>query len=119
MTDQEKITAELSTALKNGDNETAEKVARKALESGIKPLDIIQKILVPVELVEETVPEAEYATAVAAQLGAELVLCAVIDTPTAASMIVAVSRSCGSAGNSERSIFTQSIGSAESFDRLE
>ncbi len=48
---------------------------------------VIHKILVPVELVEEAPPEVDYAIDVAAQLGAELILVAVIDTAAAASMI--------------------------------
>lgn len=47
MTDQEKITTDLSQALKNGDNESAVKLTKQALEGGMKPLDIIQNILVP------------------------------------------------------------------------
>ena len=48
---------------------------------------VISKILVPVELVEETPPEVNYAVRVAEQLDAELILVAVIDTAAAASMI--------------------------------
>ena len=48
---------------------------------------VISKILVPVELVEETPPEVNYALQVAKQLAAELILVAVIDTAAAASMI--------------------------------
>lgn len=48
---------------------------------------VINKILVPVELVEATVPDAGYAIELAAQLRADLILVAVIDTPAAASMI--------------------------------
>lgn len=47
MTDQDKITTDLSQALKNGDNESAVKLTKQALEGGMKPLDIIQNILVP------------------------------------------------------------------------
>ena len=48
---------------------------------------IIRKILVPVELVEETAPEADYAINLATQLKADLILVAVIDTSAAASMM--------------------------------
>lgn len=48
---------------------------------------VIKKILVSIELVEEAAPDADYAIQVAAQLGADLILAAVIDTPAAASMI--------------------------------
>lgn len=51
------------------------------------PDRVIHKILVPIELVEETPPDAGYAIKLASQLGAELILVAVIDTPAAASMI--------------------------------
>lgn len=37
----------LSTALKTGANDQAEALTRKALQEGVKPLDIIQKVLVP------------------------------------------------------------------------
>ncbi len=47
----------------------------------------INKILVPVELVEDSAPDADYAIQLAAQLGADLILVAVLDTPAAASMI--------------------------------
>ena len=47
----------------------------------------INKILVPVELVEEAAPNADYAIELAAQLKADLILVAVLDTPAAASMI--------------------------------
>lgn len=47
MTDQDKITTDLSQAIKNGDNESAVKLTKQALEGGMKPLDIIQNILVP------------------------------------------------------------------------
>jgi nucleotide-binding universal stress UspA family protein len=48
---------------------------------------VIHKILVPLELVEETPPEVDYAIDLAVQLDAELILVAVIDTAAAASMI--------------------------------
>ena len=48
---------------------------------------VISKILVPVELVEETPPDIGYALQIANQLDAELIFVAVIDTATAASMI--------------------------------
>ena len=48
---------------------------------------VINKILVPIELVEETAPDAGYAIQLAAQLEADLILVAVIDTPAVASMI--------------------------------
>ncbi|RLC99153.1 MAG: hypothetical protein DRI65_17550, partial [Chloroflexota bacterium] len=47
MTDQDKISANLSTALENGANETAIKVTHQTLEAGMRSLDIIQKILMP------------------------------------------------------------------------
>jgi len=47
MSDEKKISVELREALKNGENETAEKITREALAAGMRPLDIIQKILVP------------------------------------------------------------------------
>jgi len=47
----------------------------------------INKILVPVELVEEAAPNADYAIELAAQLKADLILVAVLDTSAAASMI--------------------------------
>ena len=48
---------------------------------------VIEKILVPIELVESNAPDAAYAIQVAAQLGADLILVAVIDTPAAATMV--------------------------------
>ena len=51
------------------------------------PDRVIHKILVPIELVEERTPDAGYAIQLASQLGADLILVAVIDTPAAASMI--------------------------------
>lgn len=45
--DFEQLSNELSAALKQGANDQAEGLTRKALEEGAKPLDIIQKILVP------------------------------------------------------------------------
>ena len=47
MTDPDKITTDLRQALKNGDNESAVKLTKQALKGGMKPLDIIQNILVP------------------------------------------------------------------------
>lgn len=47
MTDHDGIRADLATALRKGDNETAEKITRQALDIGMKPLDIIQTIMVP------------------------------------------------------------------------
>ena len=52
-----------------------------------EPERVIRKILVPVEMMGATAPDADYAIKVAAQLGADLILVAVIDTPAAASMI--------------------------------
>jgi len=43
----EKIAADLSEALKNGVTEEAKVMTQQALEAGIKPLDIIEDILVP------------------------------------------------------------------------
>ena len=48
---------------------------------------VVHKILVPVELVEETGRDAGYAIDLAAQLRADLILVAVIDTPAAATLI--------------------------------
>ena len=48
---------------------------------------VIKKILVPVELVEDFSPDADYAIQLAAQLRADLILVAVVDTSAAASMI--------------------------------
>lgn len=48
---------------------------------------VIKKILVPVELVEDSSPDASYAIQLASQLKADMILVAVIDTPAAASMI--------------------------------
>lgn len=48
---------------------------------------VIHKILVPIELVEEREADATYAIRLAAQLRADLLLVAVIDTPAAAAMI--------------------------------
>ncbi|MEM7205498.1 MAG: universal stress protein [Planctomycetota bacterium] len=47
----------------------------------------IRRILVPVELSEPEVPEMDYAIRVAAQLGAELVLFACIDTPAMVGLV--------------------------------
>lgn len=43
----ENLAAELSEALKKGQTEQAEKLTQQALEQGMEPLDIVQKILVP------------------------------------------------------------------------
>ncbi len=43
----EKLITELGEALKKGLSEEAEKLTRQALEQGMDPLDIVQKILVP------------------------------------------------------------------------
>jgi len=48
---------------------------------------VIRRILAPVVLSEAGHPEMDYAIAVAAQLGAELVLFACIDTPAMVSLI--------------------------------
>ncbi len=48
---------------------------------------MIRRILAPVVLSEPAVPDMDYAIAVAAQLGAELVLFACIDTPAMVSLI--------------------------------
>ena len=41
------LAAELSEALKNGQTDEAEKLTQQALDQGVEPLDIVQKILVP------------------------------------------------------------------------
>lgn len=51
------------------------------------PQRVVNKILVPIELVEETALDADYAIRIAAQLGADLILVAVIDTPAAAKLV--------------------------------
>jgi 5-methyltetrahydrofolate--homocysteine methyltransferase len=43
----EKLIADLSEALKKGLTNEAEKLTQQAIEQGMKPLDIVQKILVP------------------------------------------------------------------------
>jgi 5-methyltetrahydrofolate--homocysteine methyltransferase len=43
----DKLSDELSEALKKGDSEEAEKLTRQALDQGLAPLDVVQKILVP------------------------------------------------------------------------
>ncbi len=43
----EKMITDLSAALKNGLTEEAEQLTNQALEQGMEPLDIVQKILVP------------------------------------------------------------------------
>jgi 5-methyltetrahydrofolate--homocysteine methyltransferase len=43
----ENLTAELSEALRKGYAEEAEELTRQALELGMEPLDVVQKILVP------------------------------------------------------------------------
>jgi corrinoid protein of di/trimethylamine methyltransferase len=43
----EKLTAELSEALKKGQSDEAEKLTHQALEQGMEPLEVVQKILVP------------------------------------------------------------------------
>ena len=48
---------------------------------------VIAKILVPVELVEDALPDVTYSMRVAQQLDAEMIMIAVIDTAAAASMI--------------------------------
>ena len=48
---------------------------------------VIRRILAPVELADAEPPDMGYAIQLAAQLGAELILFAVIDTPAMVSMI--------------------------------
>ena len=43
----EKLSTDLSEALRNGLSDEAESLARQALDQGMNPLDIVQKILVP------------------------------------------------------------------------
>jgi 5-methyltetrahydrofolate--homocysteine methyltransferase len=45
--DLENLSIELSEALKKGDSEKAEQLTQQALELGMEPLDVVQKILVP------------------------------------------------------------------------
>lgn len=45
--DHQKISADLSDALKNGITEEAKSLTQKALDQGIKPLHIVENILVP------------------------------------------------------------------------
>ena len=48
MADQmENLAAELSQALEKGQSDQAEKLTQQALDQGMQPLDIVQKILVP------------------------------------------------------------------------
>jgi nucleotide-binding universal stress UspA family protein len=51
------------------------------------PDRVVRRILVPVELSEREPPDTSYALRLAAQLGAELVLFVVIDTPTIVALI--------------------------------
>jgi nucleotide-binding universal stress UspA family protein len=48
---------------------------------------LVRRILAPVELAESREPDLSYAIALAAQLHAELVLLAVIDTPATVNLI--------------------------------
>ena len=48
---------------------------------------VVRRILVPVDLTGRATPDADYAIRLAAQLGAELVLFAVVDTPAMVSLI--------------------------------
>ena len=48
---------------------------------------VVQRILAPVDLVESREPDLSYAIGLAAQLGAELKLLAVIDTPATLNLI--------------------------------
>lgn len=48
---------------------------------------LIRRVLAPVELAEPDVPDMGYALRLCAQLGAELILIAVIDTPTTVRLI--------------------------------
>lgn len=48
---------------------------------------VVRRILAPVELAETREPEVGYAIALAAQLNAELLLLAVVDTPTTVNLI--------------------------------
>ena len=43
----EKLSSDLSDALRNGLSDQAEMLTQQALDQGVKPLDIVQKILVP------------------------------------------------------------------------
>ena len=43
----DKLAVELGEALRKGQSEDAEKLTQQALEQGVEPLDIVQKILVP------------------------------------------------------------------------
>jgi 5-methyltetrahydrofolate--homocysteine methyltransferase len=43
----EKLSSDLSDALRNGLSDQAEMLSQQALDQGVKPLDIVQKILVP------------------------------------------------------------------------
>lgn len=43
----EKLSSDLSNALRNGLSDQAEMLTQQALDQGVKPLDIVQKILVP------------------------------------------------------------------------
>jgi nucleotide-binding universal stress UspA family protein len=51
------------------------------------PDRVIKRVLAPVELSESELPDMQYAVHVAQQLGAELILFAVIDTPAMVQMI--------------------------------
>ena len=51
------------------------------------PERVVRRILVPVELTDRTPLDADYAIGLAAQLGAELILLTVIDTPTMVHLI--------------------------------
>jgi nucleotide-binding universal stress UspA family protein len=50
-------------------------------------VSVVRRILVPVDLAENRAPELEYAIGLAAQLRAELLLLAVIDTPATVQLI--------------------------------
>ena len=64
---------------------------------------VIEKILVPIELVEKDATDAGYAIRLAAQLGADLILVAVIDTPAAATLIAKARVLAGGRRSGDRS----------------
>lgn len=51
------------------------------------PGQVVRRILAPVELVDTSEPDLSYAIGLAAQLRAELMLLAVIDTPSTVSLV--------------------------------
>ncbi len=71
------------------------------------PASVVRRILAPVELTDTSEPDLSYAMGLAAQLRAELILFAVIDTPATVALVGRHRALAGGRGDFEKSLLEE------------